>query len=238
MFQSGHEWGAFHAAARAVSGGPVYVSDKPNEHDFSLLRKLVTEDGRVLRADRPGLPTRKVLFRDPTREPVLLEIWTRNGRAGLVGAFNCRLQEHQHGDVAGSIGPGDVPDLSGESFACFRHRANRLAVLRPDQTEPVNLGPGEFELFTLVPIERGFAAIGLADKYNSHGAVRATRFAGHSHVEVDLLAPGRFLAYSERAPLGLEVAGDPLDFEYDAGSCRLDAELPATMAGPLRVRFA
>jgi raffinose synthase len=28
MFQSGHPMGAFHAAGRAVSGGPVYVSDK------------------------------------------------------------------------------------------------------------------------------------------------------------------------------------------------------------------
>ena len=29
MFQSGHRMGALHAAGRAVSGGPVYVSDKP-----------------------------------------------------------------------------------------------------------------------------------------------------------------------------------------------------------------
>ena len=28
MFQSGHPMGGFHAAGRAVSGGPVYVSDK------------------------------------------------------------------------------------------------------------------------------------------------------------------------------------------------------------------
>ena len=65
MFQSGHIFGAFHAAGRAISGGPVYVSDKPGEHDFALLRKLVCSDGTVLRADGPGLPTPDTLCVDP-----------------------------------------------------------------------------------------------------------------------------------------------------------------------------
>ena len=55
MFQS-HcgEAGALHAAARAVGGCPVYVSDAPGKHDFALLRKLVFPSGKVLRASLPG----------------------------------------------------------------------------------------------------------------------------------------------------------------------------------------
>ncbi len=48
--------------ARAISGGAVYVSDKPGEHDFELLKALVLEDGSVLRALLPGRPTRDALF--------------------------------------------------------------------------------------------------------------------------------------------------------------------------------
>ena len=47
-----------HAAARAVSGGAIYVSDKPGQHDFELLRELVLPDGSVLRGKLPGRPTR------------------------------------------------------------------------------------------------------------------------------------------------------------------------------------
>ncbi len=47
-----------HAAARAVSGGAIYVSDKPGAQDFSLLRELVLPDGTVLRGQLPGRPTR------------------------------------------------------------------------------------------------------------------------------------------------------------------------------------
>lgn len=68
MFQSMHPAAHLHACARAVSGGPVYVSDKVGRHDFSVLRRLVLRDGSVLRARRPGLPTADCIFRDPMRD--------------------------------------------------------------------------------------------------------------------------------------------------------------------------
>ncbi len=66
MFQSGHPWGAYHAAARAISGGPVYVSDKPDGHDFAVLRKVVLSDGSVPRPLIPARPTKDCLLHDPT----------------------------------------------------------------------------------------------------------------------------------------------------------------------------
>ena len=68
MFHSKHPAALLHATARAVSGGAVYVSDKPGHHDFSLLRRLVLPDGSVLRARLPGRATRDVLFDDPMRD--------------------------------------------------------------------------------------------------------------------------------------------------------------------------
>jgi raffinose synthase len=90
MFQSGHAMGAYHAAARAVAGCPVYVSDKPDAHDFELLHKLVLPDGKVLRTQGIGLPTRDCLFDDPTKGTALLKIWNTNALGGVVGVFNAR----------------------------------------------------------------------------------------------------------------------------------------------------
>ena len=39
MFHSQHPAAELHALARAVSGGPVYVSDFPGKHDFDVLRR-------------------------------------------------------------------------------------------------------------------------------------------------------------------------------------------------------
>ena len=38
MFHSKHPAARLHAVARAVSGGPIYISDKPGQHDVDLLR--------------------------------------------------------------------------------------------------------------------------------------------------------------------------------------------------------
>ncbi|HEX8834152.1 MAG TPA: Sip1-related alpha-galactosidase, partial [Abditibacteriaceae bacterium] len=90
MFQSGHAMGAFHAAARAVSGGPIYVSDKVGSHDFDLLKKLVLPDGTILRAQGIGLPTRDCIFTDPTQDATLLKIWNVNSVGAVLGVFNAR----------------------------------------------------------------------------------------------------------------------------------------------------
>ncbi|KAG6589829.1 putative galactinol--sucrose galactosyltransferase 6, partial [Cucurbita argyrosperma subsp. sororia] len=70
MFHSLHPAAEYHASARAISGGPVYVSDAPGNHNFELLKKLVLPDGSVLRARLPGRPTRDCLFSDPARDGV------------------------------------------------------------------------------------------------------------------------------------------------------------------------
>eukprot|EP00882_Tetradesmus_deserticola_P029817 GHRQ01033432.1.p1 GENE.GHRQ01033432.1~~GHRQ01033432.1.p1 ORF type:complete len:290 (+),score=96.95 GHRQ01033432.1:669-1538(+) len=82
MFQSAHPAGVLHGMARAVSGGAVYVSDKPGQHDFDLLRRLVLPDGAVLRALLPGRPTRDCLFADVLRDRQTLLKVKRGGRVG------------------------------------------------------------------------------------------------------------------------------------------------------------
>ena len=90
MFQSAHAMGAYHAAARAVAGCPIYVSDKPDTHNFELLKKLILPDGTTLRTQNIGLPTRDCLFADVTRDDALLKIWNANNYGAVIGVFNAR----------------------------------------------------------------------------------------------------------------------------------------------------
>lgn len=40
MFQTSHAFADFHAAARCLSGGPVYITDKPGQHNLELLGQV------------------------------------------------------------------------------------------------------------------------------------------------------------------------------------------------------
>ena len=46
----------------------VSYSDRPGQHDFNVLKKLVLPDGSILRAQLPGKPSRDSLFVDPARD--------------------------------------------------------------------------------------------------------------------------------------------------------------------------
>ncbi|KAK1829483.1 glycoside hydrolase [Podospora conica] len=93
MFQSAHAHGAYHAAARCVSGGPVYVTDAPGAHDMRLLGRVTaaTPRGRtvVLRA---GVVGRSVGVYTGYGSLSFCKVGAYHGRGGtgasVLGVFN------------------------------------------------------------------------------------------------------------------------------------------------------
>ena len=235
MFQSGHAMGAFHAAGRAVSGGPVYVSDKIDGHDFALLHKLVLSDGSVLRADEPGRPTRDCLFADVTREAVLLKIFNYNRDCAVIGIFNAshHAAETARAGIAGTVSPSDAPDLAGEEFAAFAQRANRVWHCRRTDREPVQLAEGGWEIVSYAPVDHGVALLGLADKFNSTGAIMAKGWHVDGTYAITLRDGGEVAVWTEKPPSAVTEDDNAVAFLHDAATGRLSFTLPAT--GPKTV---
>ncbi|CAL4936633.1 unnamed protein product [Urochloa decumbens] len=199
MFHSLHPAAEYHGAARAIGGCPIYVSDKPGNHNFELLKKLVLPDGSVLRAQLPGRPTRDCLFADPARDGTsLLKIWNVNKCTGVVGVFNCqgagwcrvtkktRVHDAAPGTLTGTVRADDVDAISsiagagwdgdGGEVVVYAHRSKDLIRLPRGATLPVTLKVLEYELFHVSPVRAAapgvaFAPIGLLDMFNSGGAV-------------------------------------------------------------------
>ncbi|KAI5077723.1 hypothetical protein GOP47_0007547 [Adiantum capillus-veneris] len=244
-FQSAHPAGEYHAAARAIGGSPVYVSDKPGCHDFNVIRKLVLPDGSVLRAQLPGRPTRDCLFIDPARDgKSLLKIWNLNELTGVVGVFNCqgsgwckvdkKYMTHDSTPEAasGSVGARDVdsiqnvaPEKWNGDCAVYSHRGGELVCLPKGATLPITLNVLEYEIFTISPVKTlstgsYFAPIGLLQMFNSGAAI--LDFAVESSVETALNmirlkvhGCGEFGAYSSVKPQDCLVNTVHSTFSYD-----------------------
>jgi len=113
MFQSKNEVATLHAVARSVGGCSVYVSDRPGEHDFDLLKRLVLPDGKILRALLPGRPTRDTIFADVTRDGVSpLKVWNWNSCNGVVAAFNLQGASWCRSVRKNVLHHGEVPTIS------------------------------------------------------------------------------------------------------------------------------
>ena len=230
MFQSDHVMGSFHAAGRAVSGGPVYVSDTVDGHNFALLRKLVLSDGSVLRADQPGRPTRDCLFADVTREPVLLKIFNYNNDCAVIGLFNANYHatETARVTIAGTVSPADAPDLASDEFAAFAQQANRVWHCRRADRKPMQLAEGGWEIVSFAPVDQGVALFGLADKLNSTGAILAKGWHVDGTYAITLRDGGDVVVWTEKPPRSVMAQDEAIAFQHDAATGRLSFTLPAT----------
>lgn len=241
-FQSGHEMGAFHAAGRAVSGGPVYVSDKPDGQDFDVLRKLVLPDGGVLRACGVGRPTRDCLFHDVTKEDMLLKVFNVNtAGSGVIGVFNCRYGDAA-GEINGVVSPVDVDspafDRTAALYAVYVHNSRQLRLLKRAEAWQVTLAPLGFEIFTIVPVVGGFAPIGLRDYYNSGGGIvdQWQRVLPDVYT-LRVRSGGQFLAYSQSSPISITANGAMVPFTFEDKAGRLEFLLSAKQIQTLTINY-
>ncbi|MBA0823469.1 hypothetical protein Goarm_020199, partial [Gossypium armourianum] len=238
-----HPAADYHAAARAVGGCAIYVSDKPGNHNFELLKKLVLPDGSVLRTQLPGRPTVDCLFADPARDGIsLLKIWNVNKCSGVVGVFNCqgagwckvtkktRIHDASPGTLTGSVCANDVDSIAqvagagwnGESVV-YAHRSGELVRLPKGASVPVTLKVLEYELFHFCPVKEisntiSFAPIGLLDMFNSSGAVEK--------FEVQMTSNEKLQFFDGEHPLKCCVDNADTHFNYDSATGLVTLTLP------------
>ncbi|XXG72428.1 hypothetical protein AAC387_Pa07g1524 [Persea americana] len=246
MFQSLHPMAEYHGAARAVGGCAIYVSDKPGNHDFNLLKKLVLPDGSILRAKLPGRPTKDCLFSDPCRDGrSLLKIWNLNDYSGVVGVFNCQgagwcrvqkknlIHDEQPNPITGLLRSRDVDQLpkvakngwNGDAVV-YSHLGGEVVYLTKDALLPVTLKAREYEVFTVVPVKElsngsSFAPIGLIKMFNSGGAIKELLYEADRNAIVDMKVRGCgiFGSYSSTLPKRITVDGEEIEFAYDESKC-------------------
>ncbi|XP_038688477.1 probable galactinol--sucrose galactosyltransferase 1 [Tripterygium wilfordii] len=252
MFHSLHPMAEYHGAARAVGGCAIYVSDKPGQHDFNLLKKLVLPDGSILRAKLPGRPTRDCLFSDPARDgKTLLKIWNLNDYTGVVGAFNCQgagwckvgkknlIHDESPGTVTGFIRAKDVDYLSkvasdgwnGDAVV-YSHLAGEVVCLPNNASMPVTLQSREYEVFTVVPVKElsngtTFAPLGLLKMFNSGGAIKELKYESEisGTIGMKIQGCGLFGAFSSARPKRVVVDSEEVEFIYEESSGLLTISL-------------
>ncbi|KAL9228391.1 hypothetical protein vseg_003979 [Gypsophila vaccaria] len=242
MFQSKHDAADFHAASRAVGGCAVYVSDKPGNQDFEILKKLVLPDGSILRARHAGRPTRDCLFKDPVMDgKSLFKIWNLNKLSGIIGVFNCQgagywpMKDNPSDTpipevISGRVSPSNVEyleDIADGNWQgdCAIYAFNSGSLIKVPRTGNVEVSLEKLtcELFTICPVKVfddgiQYAPIGLLDMYNSGGAVEALSSKtgpDGRHVTVKLRGCGRFGAYSSKQPRHCIVDANKQEFTYN-----------------------
>nr|POF03087.1 putative galactinol--sucrose galactosyltransferase 5 [Quercus suber] len=253
MFQSTHPCAAFHAASRAISGGPIYVSDTVGNHNFELLKTLVLPDGSILRCEYYALPTRDCLFEDPLHDgKTMLKIWNLNKYTGVLGAFNCQGGGWSHETrsnqcfsqcshvLTSQANPKDIEWKSGQNpisikgvraFALYYNQAMKLVLSKPSENVELSLEPFKFELITVSPVtvlagtSIEFAPIGLVNMLNTGGAIQSLAFNDDGKsVQIGVKGAGEMRVFASEKPIACKIDEEVVRFEYEG--CMVVIQVP------------
>jgi len=155
---------------RAVSGGPIYVSDKIGRSNADILYPLTLDNGRILRCDRPGIPTIDCLFDNPKTSDRIFKVQNIINSSGVIAVFN--LNDDEEKCVGGSVSPSDVEGLTEGEYAVYEHFSRKLEIVDYNQRVDVSLkNADDFKLYIIVPLKNGFGAIGRIDKFISPATI-------------------------------------------------------------------
>lgn len=218
MFWTVHPDAPKHALLRAVSGGPVYVSDPPGRTDPAILKPLAWLDGRLLMLSRSAKPTDDCLFADP-RQGGVLKLHNAGsggaGTAGVIAAYNLTGTAQSFSFTA-----GDVPELdpAGSCWVWdfFARTARRL---EGGGRWTGFLPAGGYGLYLLLPEGRRCTFLGRTDKYAGFLALETVQETENTTIAV----------LYETGPVGWLAAQPPR--RVAAGGLDLTGRLET--AGPL-----
>jgi hypothetical protein len=151
---------------RAISGGPVYVSDKIGRSRPEVLKPLCYSDGRIIRADESATPTVDCMICDPTESSAPFKIKNRKGEVGILAAFNIQKSGKT---VAGSVSPRDT-ELSYNGCAYYEYFSGKCGFTDGDGKIPVELSEDDIMLWSFYPVT-DIVPLGRIDMFMGFGAV-------------------------------------------------------------------
>jgi hypothetical protein len=190
MFQTVHDYSGFHAAARCVSGGPIYITDVPGKHDIDLINQMTgpTPRGKTV-IFRPSVLGKSIDQYVGYDDNSLLKVGAYHGQAvtgtPILGVFNISTR------ALTDIIPLDrFPGVLGSMHYIVRAHSTG-AITKPVQTtDPaskltVALGVRGWDIFSAYPLSifhteaKGkvyLANLGLVGKMTGSAAVLRTDF--------------------------------------------------------------
>ncbi len=210
MFESHNPDAEFHAIARAINNGPVYVSDKPGHQNFEILRSLCYSDGRLIRPSIPLTPTKDCLFQ--LQEPKLFKAFSKVGEMGLLGVWNLADSDL----VKGTISPNDIADIEWEDFIIYEYFSKKTWKVSKDDVINVELPRMGYKLFFVLPAKHNAVAIGLINKYNSPATIISQKIE-KGVINVTVADSGIFGAIIPKKPKSVLCNGKKIDLNYQNG---------------------
>lgn len=179
------------AICHAISGGPVYISDKIGRTNPEVLSPLIFDDGRILRLSESAIPTEDSIIGDPRENRKIFKLRNSFDGGATVAVFNIF---NENTSVKGTVSASDAGLCADKSYAYYEYFTGDFGYVNGDELLDVELSDNdEMRYYTFIEKNNKQPLfIGRIDKYNPRIAV-----ISQNENEVKLYEGGDFAFFSD-----------------------------------------
>ncbi len=152
---------------RAISGGPIYISDAIGDTNRDNILPVVGENGDICRLDHYAMPTYDCIYTDCQKYGKLVKAFNCKGDAVALALFNICKE-----DVTEAFKWSVVPDIkAGVEYVAYEYFTKKYTRITADSEETVTLAPGDVRAYSIYPIIDGeYIMLGDNSRYVGIGA--------------------------------------------------------------------
>lgn len=169
MWWSGKSAPVQSGVLRAISGGPVYVSDATGDSDLSTLLPVCGEDGDICRQDLVAMPTYDCIYVKCDTEKKPLKIFNRSGDAFALAIFNISREK-----ITDKFRLDVIPGLEKNAeYLVYEYFSKTYRLVTSATEFDIAMDSDEVLAYSLYPVKGG-----VENRYVELGD--ATRYFGNS----------------------------------------------------------
>ena len=196
--------GALMARSKAISGGPVYLSDAPKDFIKENIFPLIDEQGKLFRPEAPAIPMPESVLTNPLWSGKTYRVAAPSGNEAMtLICYNLNVSP-QHQQVKATIRKEDY-HLRNSFEKTSAGPEERVLLYNWESQEAEELSDSATfqltgftdKLFHLCPIRKGWAVIGIQEKYLSPATVQVISFTD-SRLELNVLCTGTLKVWTEK----------------------------------------
>ena len=204
MWWSDDAQGVKNSVLRAMSGGPVYVSDELGRSIKEKIMPIVYSDGKIIRLKESARPAPECLIADCEHNGKIFKVFNKTENGGIIAAFNIDEQENS---VSGKISMADVYGMEDCRCAVVDYFAKSVKILEKGESFELTLkNYDDFRLYYMIPLTEDIVPIGIINKY-----MAPATFSLIAKNKCIVEEGGEFCFIGDNAPANIRVNGKAVE---------------------------
>ena len=166
MWWSDNDFSIQSAVLRAVSGGPIYMSDEIGKSDPDIILPLVDDDGKTILCDQAAMPPEDELYTDYLTENRIVKAVNSIGEASVLAMFNvCE----ENIPLTDKVKYSDIKNKISDKYIAYFHFKKEYCIIDEASCADITLERNGVEIVTFLPVKDNCFYIGDTEKYIAAG---------------------------------------------------------------------